>query len=127
MTGNLINSSWGEDYKRWLAELKQRVERARLRAVTSVNCKLVTLYWQIGREIMDRQQREGWGAGVVDQLARDLKAAFPDTRGFSLRNLKYMRALAQAWPDAEFVQQPAQVWRYPKAYYLEYPEASQHT
>jgi predicted nuclease of restriction endonuclease-like (RecB) superfamily len=107
MTDNLPNSLWGEDYKRWLTELKQRVERVRLRAATSVNRELVTLYWQIGREILDRQQRQGWGAGVIDQLARDLKAAFPDMRGFSPRNLKYMRALAQAWPDAEFVQQPA--------------------
>ncbi|CAE6804616.1 PDDEXK nuclease domain-containing protein [Paraburkholderia nemoris] len=107
MTDNLPNDSWGEDYRRWLAELKQRVERARLRAVTSANRELVTLYWQIGREILDRQQRQGWGAGVVDQLARDLKAAFPDMRGFSPRNLKYMRSLAQAWPGAEFVQQPA--------------------
>jgi len=107
MTDNLPNDSWGDDYRRWLAELKQRVERTRLRAVTSVNRELVTLYWQIGREILDRQQRQGWGAGVVDRLARDLRAAFPDMRGFSPRNLKYMRSLAQAWPDAEFVQQPA--------------------
>jgi predicted nuclease of restriction endonuclease-like (RecB) superfamily len=104
---NLPNDSWGDDYRHWLAALKQRVERARLRAVTSANRELVTLYWQIGREILDRQQRQGWGAGVVDQLARDLKAAFPDMRGFSPRNLKYMRSLAQAWPNAEFVQQPA--------------------
>jgi predicted nuclease of restriction endonuclease-like (RecB) superfamily len=107
MSDNLPNDSWGDDYRRWLAELKQRVERTRLRAVTSVNRELVTLYWQIGREILDRQQRQGWGAAVVDRLARDLKAAFPDMRGFSPRNLKYMRSLAQAWPDAEFVQQPA--------------------
>ncbi len=107
MSDNLPNDSWGDDYRRWLAELKQRVERTRLRAVTSVNCELVTLYWQIGREILDRQQRQGWGAGVVDRLARGQKAAFPDMRGFSPRNLKYMRSLAQAWPDAEFVQQPA--------------------
>jgi predicted nuclease of restriction endonuclease-like (RecB) superfamily len=72
-----------------------------------VNRELVTLYWQIGREILDRQQRQGLGAGLVDRLARDLKAAFPDMRGFSPRNLKYMRSLVQAWPDAEFVQQPA--------------------
>lgn len=60
----------------------------------------------IGRDVLDRQQRQGWGAGVIDRLARDLKAAFPDMRGFSPRNLKYMRALAQAWPEPEFVQQP---------------------
>lgn len=102
-----LPSAWGEDYRRWLAELKLRVEAARRRAAASANRELITLYWQIGRDILDRQRRQGWGAGVVDQLARDLKAAFPDMRGFSPRNLKYMRALAQAWPDEAFVQQPA--------------------
>ncbi|AET94665.1 hypothetical protein BYI23_D011550 (plasmid) [Burkholderia sp. YI23] len=87
--------------------MKLRVEAARRRAAASANRELITLYWQIGRDILDRQRRQGWGAGVVDQLARDLKAAFPDMRGFSPRNLKYMRALAQAWPDEAFVQQPA--------------------
>ena len=106
MTDQLTTDALGDDYRTWLAELKQRVERARQRAVTSVNHELVTLYWQIGHDILERQQRQGWGARVVDQLARDLKAAFPDMRGFSPRNLKYMRALAQAWPEPEFVQQP---------------------
>ena len=106
MTDELTTEALGDDYRTWLAELKQRVERARQRAVTSVNRELVTLYWQIGHDILERQQRQGWGARVVDQLARDLKAAFPDMRGFSPRNLKYMRALAQAWPEPEFVQQP---------------------
>ncbi|WP_075643984.1 PDDEXK nuclease domain-containing protein [Caballeronia udeis] len=105
--GAKILSRSGDGYRRWLAELKQRVERTRLRAVTSANRELMALYWQIGREILDRPQRQGWGAGVVDRLARDQKAAFPDMRGFSLRDLKYMRSLAQVWPDAEFVQQPA--------------------
>ncbi len=56
---------------------------------------------------MERQQQQGWGAKVIDRLARDLRAAFPDMRGFSPRNLKYMRALAQAWPEPGFVQQAA--------------------
>ncbi|MFM0325203.1 PDDEXK nuclease domain-containing protein [Caballeronia glebae] len=106
MTVKLPNL-WDDDYRHWLAELKLRVERARQRAAASANRELVTLYWQIGRDILDRQRRQGWGAGVIDQLARDLKSAFPDMRGFSPRNLKYMRALAQAWPDEAFVQQPA--------------------
>jgi DNA-binding transcriptional ArsR family regulator len=94
------------------------VERARQRAAASVNRELVTLYWQIGHDILERQQRQGWGAAVVDQLARDLKAAFPDMRGFSPRNLKYMRALAQAWPGPDFVQQPAaQLPRVSRHYY----------
>ncbi|HVI88135.1 MAG TPA: PDDEXK nuclease domain-containing protein [Dongiaceae bacterium] len=95
------------DYAAWLADLKTRVERARQRAAVSVNRELVTLYWQIGRDILERQQQQGWGARVIDRLARDLRAAFPDMKGFSPRNLKYMRALAEAWPGGEFVQQPA--------------------
>ncbi|EUC20787.1 protein of unknown function DUF1016 [Burkholderia sp. BT03] len=93
------------DYNAWLTGLKSRVEQARQRAVLSVNRELISLYWQIGQEILDRQGRAGWGAKVVDQLARDLRTAFPDMRGFSPRNLKYMRALAEAWPGKEFVQQ----------------------
>jgi predicted nuclease of restriction endonuclease-like (RecB) superfamily len=94
------------EYIAWLTGLKSRVEQARQRAALSVNRELVSLYWQIGREILERQRRQGWGAKVVDQLARDLRAAFPDMRGFSPRNLKYMRTLAEAWSDEEFVQQP---------------------
>jgi predicted nuclease of restriction endonuclease-like (RecB) superfamily len=95
-----------DDYRRWLSELKLRVDRARQRAVVSANRELVTLYWQIGRDILERQERQGWGSGVIDRLSRDLKAAFPDMQGCSPRNLKYMRALALAWPEPEFVQQP---------------------
>ncbi|KVZ09730.1 PDDEXK nuclease domain-containing protein [Burkholderia ubonensis] len=105
MTDTLSAGPWGDDYRSWLTDLKQRVEHARQRAAASANRELVTLYWQIGRDILERQQRRGWGTKVIDQLARDLKDAFPDMRGFSPRNLKYMRALAQAWPAPEFVQQ----------------------
>lgn len=63
------------------------------------------LYWQIGRDILARQDKEGWGAKVIDRLAQDLRNAFPDMKGFSPRNLKYMRAFAEAWPEAEFVQE----------------------
>lgn len=106
MTNDLGTPAWAEDYRQWFAELKQRVERARQRAMASASRELVALYWQIGHDILERQQKQGWGAGVVDRLARDLKSAFPNMRGFSPRNLKYMRALAQAFPRPEFVQQP---------------------
>lgn len=65
------------------------------------------LYWQIGRDILTRQNQQGWGAKVIDRLARDLRNAFPDMKGYSPRNLKYMRAFAEAWPDTEFVRQAA--------------------
>ena len=63
------------------------------------------LYWQIGRDILARQAEQGWGAKMIDRLAHDLRTAFPDMQGFSPRNLKYMRAFAEAWPDAQFVQE----------------------
>ena len=93
------------DYTPWLAELKNRIHAAQQRAALAVNRELVLLYWQIGRDILDRQEQQGWGAKVIERLAHDLRAAFPEMKGFSPRNLKYMRAFAQAWPDAEFVQE----------------------
>ena len=91
-------------YADWLADLKSRIHTARQRATLSVNRELVLLYWQIGNDILARQATQGWGAKVIDRLAHDLHAAFPEMKGFSPRNLKYMRAFAGAWPDAEFVQ-----------------------
>ena len=93
-----------DGYADWLADLKARIHGAQQRAALAVNCKLVLLYWQIGRDILTRQTKQGWGAKVIDRLAHDLRTAFPDMRGFSPRNLKYMRAFAEAWSDAEFVQ-----------------------
>ncbi len=92
------------DYSAWLTELKSRIHSAQQRAALAVNRELVLLYWQIGQDILTRQTQQGWGAKVIDRLAQDLRNAFPDMKGFSPRNLKYMRAFAEAWPDAEFVQ-----------------------
>jgi predicted nuclease of restriction endonuclease-like (RecB) superfamily len=91
-------------YTDWLAELKTRIHSAQQRAALAVNRELVLLYWQMGQDILERQGREGWGAKVIERLAHDLRSAFPDMKGFSPRNLKYMRSFAQAWPEAEFVQ-----------------------
>lgn len=94
-------------YAQWLAELKEKIRTAQLRASLAVSRELILLYWQIGREILQRQGREGWGAKVIDRLAHDLRVAFPGMRGFSPRNLKYMRSFAEAWPEDTFVQQAA--------------------
>ena len=94
-------------YVEWLDELKNRIHTAQQRAVAAVNTELVMLYWQIGRDVLERQSREGWGAKVLDRLAHDLRAAFPDMKGFSVRNLRYMRNFAEAWPDPQIVQQAA--------------------
>jgi len=100
MTEALIPDSYGE----FLNDLKGRIRASQLRASMAVNWELVLLYWRIGRDILDRQERQNWGAKVIDRLATDLKRAFPDMKGFSPRNLKYMRAFAEAWPDEAIVQ-----------------------
>ena len=96
-----------EGYADWPAELKSRIHTAQQRATLAVNREMVLLYWQIGRDILARQAKQGWGAKVIDRLAHDLRNAFPQMKGFSPRNLKYMRAVAEAWPEPEFVQQAA--------------------
>ena len=80
-----------------LAEIRARVRAAQVRAAARVNRELVRLYWEIGRVIVERQEREAWGAGVIERLARDLQAAFPGVRGFSSRNIWRMRAFYVAY------------------------------
>ncbi|MFQ3617551.1 MAG: PDDEXK nuclease domain-containing protein [Cyanobacteriota bacterium] len=92
-------------YNAFLNALKTRIRTAQVRASLAVNRELVLMYWQIGREILQRQQEEGWGAKVIEQLAKDLKREFPDIKGFSRTNLLYMRAFAEAYPEEAFVHQ----------------------
>ncbi len=94
-----------EGYINWLTELKTRIHNAQQQAALVVNRELVLLYWQIGRDILQRQAEQGWGSKVIERLAHDLRTAFPDMKGFSRANLMYMRAFADAWPDAVIVQQ----------------------
>ncbi|MBY4898268.1 YhcG family protein [Cupriavidus sp. AU9028] len=95
------------DYIDWLEALKNRISAARSRAALAVNAELVRLYHEIGRDILERQTRQRWGSKVIERVARDLKAAFPDMKGFSGSNLKYMRYFAEHCPDARFGQQAA--------------------
>lgn len=87
-----------------LADIKARVAAARIKASLAANCELLMLYWDVGRLILERQEKAGWGAKVIDRLAQDLQQEFPGQQGFSPRNLKYMRAFANAWPDGVIVQ-----------------------
>ena len=95
------------DYADILREIKRRIRDERLRVVMAANSAMVLLYWDIGRLILERQERAGWGARVIDRLAADLREAYPDMKGLSPRNLKYMRAFAAAWPARAIVQQVA--------------------
>mgnify|MGYP001106717946 CR=1 FL=1 len=94
-----------DSYAAVLGEIKKRIRTERLRIVMTANAAMVLLYWDIGKAILERQQREGWGAKVIDRLSADLREAFPDMRGLSPRNLKYMRSLAAAWSDRQIVQE----------------------
>jgi predicted nuclease of restriction endonuclease-like (RecB) superfamily len=93
------------DYQAFLRSIKTRVQQAQLRAVVAVNKELILLYWYIGKEILARQEKEGWGTQVIDRLSADLHAAFPQMKGFSIRNLKYMRSFAETYPKQQFVQE----------------------
>jgi len=102
---NKLAPLFPEGYEGFLQDLKRQIRSAQLRAGLAVNRELVLLYWRIGSGILERQNLAGWGAKVIDRLSDDLHNAFPEMKGFSPRNLNYMRALAEAYPAAEFVQQ----------------------
>jgi predicted nuclease of restriction endonuclease-like (RecB) superfamily len=94
-------------YGELLEDLKSRIRSAQTKAALAANRGLILLYWDIGRRILDRQGKEGWGAKVIDRLSRDLCREFPTMHGFSGRNLKYMRAFAEAYRSRTIVQQLA--------------------
>lgn len=96
-----------QGYDALLENLKARVHRARMSAALAANAELVALYLDIGQMILERQSAEGWGAKVIERLAKDLRAAFPDMKGFSLRNFGYMRKLAELCSETPILQQVA--------------------
>lgn len=95
------------DSSDWLSSLKQRIQGARRRALLSANGEQIRLYHEIGCDILALQSRQGWGSKVIERLSSDLHAAFPDSKGYSARNLKYMQFFAQECPDGLIGQQPA--------------------
>ncbi len=100
-----MNELLTPEYRAFLDSLKSRIQAARIRAALAANREIILLYWSVGRDILAEQATRGWGAKVIDRLSQDLRREFPEIKGFSPRNLKYMRAFAEAWPDETFVQQ----------------------
>ncbi len=94
-----------QEYKVFFKEIKEKILASQIKAAISVNQELVKLYWEIGSRIHLKQKAEGWGAKTIENLARDLKSAFPEMKGFSLRNLKYMVHFAKEYPDLAIRQQ----------------------
>jgi predicted nuclease of restriction endonuclease-like (RecB) superfamily len=101
MTKDIIN----QEYSKFLADLKERVALSRYKAALSLNRELILLYHHIGTQILEAQGNQGWGAKIIDRLSKDLVSEFPEIKGFSVRNLKYMRKFAEEYPDSQFVQE----------------------
>ena len=101
----IVHQDVAQFYDRFVDGIKERIRTAQVKAALAANAQLVLHYWEIGRDILASQKREGWGAKVIDRLASDLQREFPKRSGYSAHNLKYMRAFAEAWPDGEIVQQ----------------------
>lgn len=95
-----------DNYQVILNNLKEKIRQKRVQAFNSINTSLLSIYHEIGKTILEQQKIEGWGSKIIDRLASDLKLEFPDIKGFSIRNLKYMRTFAETYPNLEFGQQP---------------------
>lgn len=80
-----------KEYKAWLAELKQKVRNAQLKAAIKINTELLLFYWELGADLVAKQAKSKWGDGVIDQLSKDLTSEFPEMKGFSLSNIKYIK------------------------------------
>lgn len=100
-------SEMSESYLQFIEKIKDEIQRQRISVVLNANASMICLYWNIGQAILQKQSDEGWGAKVIDRIAADIKASFPEMSGFSPRNIKYMRKFAQCWSDFKSVQQVA--------------------
>lgn len=100
-------------YIEFIKNIKQEISKQRMSITLAANSSMICLYWKIGKAILEKQEVEGWGTKVIDRMSKDLCDEFPDMKGFSARNIKYMRKFALSWDDYEFVQQVvAQIpWR----------------
>ena len=90
------------DYLKTIESIKSEIKSAQYKAAVSVNQELIMLYYNIGKII---NEHKAWGNKFIDNLAADIKLEFPNVKGYSVRNLKYMAKFAETYPDEQFVQQ----------------------
>ena len=96
------------DYADFISGVKERIRHARTTAVRAVNRELILLYWDLGRAIVEKQQTANWGDAIVERVAKDLRAEFPDMRGFSANNLWIVRQFYSEYSSEEFLEQLVQ-------------------
>lgn len=102
----MTNELKTKSYIELIQTLKQEIANSRIRAHLAVNKEMIHLYWNIGRRILERQNEEGWGTKVIENISKDLREEFPEMKGLSARNLVYMQTFAKAYPDFEITQEP---------------------
>lgn len=95
-----------EHYKHFLSRIKQRLKSAQMRAALAANTELINFYWELGNDLVAKQKSHKWGDHFLEQLSHDMRQAFPEMRGFSKRNLEYMRRFALSYSNIEFAKQP---------------------
>ncbi|MDX8384051.1 MAG: DUF1016 N-terminal domain-containing protein, partial [Ghiorsea sp.] len=96
-----------DDYKHWFGELKQKFQQTQLKAATQVNSTLLEFYWDLGSDIVEKQKNSVWGDGFLPQLSQDLMTAFPEIKGFSQRNMAFIRQWYLFWnQQSAIVKQP---------------------
>lgn len=98
-------AEFGKNYESFIHSVIDEVKKRRIQIVLQANQAMLLLYWHIGKTICEKQKEEGWGTKVIDRISRDLQKTFPDMKGFSPRNIKYMKKFATLWQDETIVQQ----------------------
>ena len=98
--------TYHKEYKNWAEFISEKIKHAHTKAAFKINVEMLTLYWEIGSSIIEKQKQNGWGGKIIELLASDLAKIFSKNAGFSVRNLKYMKAFAEAYPQFPIVQVP---------------------
>lgn len=92
-----------KEYRKFIDDIKSRIQAARIKASLSVNAELIHLYLDIGQSVVERQKKDGWGASIIEQMSRDIQKDFPGIEGFSASNISRMRAFYLAWKDSSSI------------------------